>query len=222
MTNGEQQLFQGHQTCQTQLSNTFLRSHDSHAHSRAFTFDYRTPQPLVLKLPCSVQDARKLIGSNHSSLQKFACCPSCHSIYKQEDCILEDSSGEKVSRKCNFRKFPNDPQHHPQPQHRCTCDTLMMKKVKLPSGRVVLRPHLIYCYKSIIESLQEMLKREGFQEKCELWRKRNSEGLFEDVYDGQVWKDFLHYDTLLFLALAYNFAFQLNADWFQPFEHTQH
>ena len=38
-----------------------------------------------------------------------------------------------------------------------------------------------------------------------------------DVYDGQVWKDFLHYDTVPFLALAYYFAFQL---WFQPFEHT--
>lgn len=67
-----------------------------------------------------------------------------------------------------------------------------------------------------------MLKREGFQEKCELWRKRNSEGHLDNMYDGQIWKDFLHYDTVPFLALAYNFAFQLNVDWFQPFEHTQH
>lgn len=25
-----------------------------------------------------------------------------------------------------------------------------------------------------------------------------------------------------FLAFAYNYAFQLNVDWFQPFEHSQH
>lgn len=126
------------------------------------TLNKSLPESLVLKLPCSVQDARELIGSNRCSLQNFVCCPSCHSIYKQEDCILEDSSGEKVSKKCSYRKFPN----HPQPQHRRTCDTPLMKKVKLSSRRVVLRPHLIYCYRSIIESVQEMLKREGFQEKC--------------------------------------------------------
>ena len=69
----------------------------------------------MLKLPCSVQDARELTVIRPN-------------IYKQEDCILQDSSREKVSRKCNFRKLPN----HLQPQHRRTCDTLLMKKVKLP------------------------------------------------------------------------------------------
>ena len=118
------------------------------------------PESLVSKLPCSVQDAREF-GSNRNTLQQFVCCPSCHSIYKQEDCILEDSSGEKISKKCSYRKFPN----HPQPQHRHTCDTLLMKRVKLSSGRFLLTPRIIYCYKSIIESLQEMLKREGFSTK---------------------------------------------------------
>ena len=42
------------------------------------------------------------------------------------------------------------------------------------------------------------------------------------MYDGQVWKDFLFYEALPFLAVPNNFAFQINVDWFQPYEHTQH
>ena len=58
---------------------------------------------------------------------------------------------------------------------------------------------------------------------CESWRKCASEdGIFSDVYDGQVWKDFLFYESQPFLDLPYNFALHLNIDWFQPFDHTQY
>ena len=43
-----------------------------------------------------------------------------------------------------------------------------------------------------------------------------------DVYDGRVWREFLTYDGQPFLSVPFNFAFQLNINWFQPFEHTQH
>ena len=43
-----------------------------------------------------------------------------------------------------------------------------------------------------------------------------------DVYDGKVWKDFMTVNDVPFLCAPYNFAFQLNVDWFQPFKHTQH
>ena len=42
------------------------------------------------------------------------------------------------------------------------------------------------------------------------------------MYDGQLWKKFLVYDSIPFLSVANNYAFQVNVDWFQPFEHTQH
>ena len=46
--------------------------------------------------------------------------------------------------------------------------------------------------------------------------------IYSDVYDGQIWQDFLTPEGIPFLSLSGNFAFQLNVDWFQPFEHTQH
>ena len=39
------------------------------------------PEVLLRRLPRSVHDAREFAGSNRSTLQKFVCCPSCHSIY---------------------------------------------------------------------------------------------------------------------------------------------
>ena len=154
-------------------------------------------------------------------MKKFVYCPSCHSLYKVEECIIKNSSGELVSQRCIFKKFPN----HPQVQHRSICNMLLMKKFKLTSGKVSLQPHLVFCYKSIIETLQELVKRQGFQEMCESWRQDNqscSNGVYRDIYDGKVWNDFLAPNDIPFLSVSHNYALQLNVDWFQPFDHTQH
>lgn len=48
-----------------------------------------------------------------------------------------------------------------------------------------------YCYKSIIDSLESLLKRPGMEEDCEKWRTRKiREDLYADVYGGKIWKQF--------------------------------
>ena len=47
-------------------------------------------------------------------------------------------------------------------------------------------------------------------------------GVFMDVYDGQIWKDFLAPGGVNFFAEPYNLGLMLNIDWFQPYEHTQY
>ena len=71
------------------------------------------PKAFILNLPKNVRSARNVAGSTRSSLKKFVCCPSCHYLYKVEECIIKNSSGELVSQRCIFKKFPN----HPQVQH---------------------------------------------------------------------------------------------------------
>ena len=138
-------------------------------------------QTFISNMPRNVLSARIIAGSSRNSLQQFVCCPSRHSMYKREDCIVL-SGGEITPQRCSFIKFPG----HPQIQHRGKCNTLLMKKLKLSSGKVSLQPRLVFCYKSVIESLQEMMKRNGFQKKCESWRERDFQGVYGDVYDGQV------------------------------------
>ena len=118
----------------------------------------------------------------------------------------------------------NQSLYHPQRQHRQQCSQRLMKKIKSVKGNAAtFHPHLIYFYKSVIESLQELMSRPGFIEECELWRQRNiPSGMYSDVYDGKVSKDFMYVNGQNFLASPFNYAFYLNVDWFQLFLHTQH
>lgn len=96
-----------------------------------------------------------------------------------------------------------------------------MKTVRTSCGTTSLYPRQMYCYKSVVESLKELIIRPGFIEKCEAWRSRNiASSTLGDIYDGQVWKDFLNPDGIPFLSLPFNFALILNVDWFQPFKNT--
>ena len=185
----------------------------------AHGFNLPRLQAFATKLPRSIRAARKEVNSTRDDFQKFVCCPQCHNLYTYKQCIVHLPGNLEESKKCDYVKFPN----HPCPQHRTPCGAVLMKKVKSSTGKIFLYPHLVYCYRSIITALQEMILRPHFMELCESWRQTVAEeGVFRDVYDGQVWKDFLRMDGKPFLELPYNFAFHLNIDWFQPFEHTQH
>ena len=48
--------------------------------------------------------------------------------------------------------------------------------------------------------------------------RRIPPNLLCDVYDGQVWRDFV---DCKFLGEPHNLGLMLNIDWFQPFTHTQ-
>ena len=132
---------------------------------------------------------------------------------------MSNADGQLVSKLCSFRRFPN----HTQRRHRNECGQCLMKTVRCANGKVSLYPRLIYCYKSIIESLKEMVAKPGFVERCELWRQRKKvPDVYRDVYDGNAWKDFMVVDGMQFLSVPFNYAFHFNVDWFQPFKHTQH
>ena len=53
---------------------------------------------------------------------------------------------------------------------------------------------------SIIQSLQQLLQDPIILKKCDHWKSRHtSEGVFSDIYDGNVWKDFLFVNNSPFL-----------------------
>lgn len=143
--------------------------------------------------------------------QKFVVCHRCNSIYNFSECI-ERVGSQTHSRKCNSPRYPND---------RRKCETLLLKNVQLGNGQNVLRPYKLYCYNSLFSSLQNLLKLQSFVELVEHWRTRDSNGALMDVYDGQVWKDFMIINGIPFLAEQFTFALALNIDWFQPYKLTE-
>lgn len=169
------------------------------------------------QLPQTRHMARKVLHAKEDDFVRYVSCNKCCTIYLVEDCRITLPDKSIVSKKCAHVEFPL----HPHLARRAPCGATLMKKVKTSSGTVVLSPRNLYCYKSIIGSLQEMLQRPNFASQCELWRKRVSvHDKYSDIYDGQVWKDFLDYNETPFLSVPYNFAFTLNVDWFQPFHHS--
>ena len=82
---------------------------------------------------------------------------------------------------------------------------------------------MTYCYRSIIDSLQQLILRDNFFSDCEKWRSRSvQDSILEDIYDGQIWKDFMEYDGKPFFSVPFNFGLTLNIDWFQPFKRTNY
>ena len=174
-------------------------------------------EDFAAQLPKSVYAARKLLGKDKDLFTKYACCPSCSESYplSQLD-LLQNNSGILT---CTRVKFSD----HPQLWRRKPCGTKLLKKVKSSAGKTLNKPQQVYSYKSIIDSMKELLSQPDFLKKCEEWRtwQQDPDNL-SDIYDGRVWQQFMVVNGIPFLSLPYNFTFSLNVDWFQPYKHTKH
>ena len=106
---------------------------------------------------------------------------------------------------------------------RAACACPLLKTVELSGGRHLLYPFMTYYYLGLEVSLQSFVNRVGFLEKCEEWRNlQQRDGIYSDVYDGKIWKDFQVYRGVPFLQTPNNFVLMMNFDFFQPYKHVQY
>ena len=144
-------------------------------------------------------------GGNELLVSKYVVCTSCHTLYKYGDCF--ERHGRQVRKTCSAMVNSK------------LCGEYLLKDVVLSSGCIKFYPYKVYCYCSLISSLQRLLIRSGFIDMCEETRNNCSDQHFSDIYQGRVWKDFLVVDGIEFLSAAFCYGLMLNIDWFQPFEH---
>ena len=147
---------------------------------------------------------------NTPQFKRFVVCPKCWKIYDYKDTVSVHGSVRK-SKLCHHIGYPN----HPFPSRRRECGHSLLKSVSFLSGRNILYPHKVYCYKSLQSSLQELLLRTNFHQSCQDWRSRSVGNKLSDVYDGSLWTKFSS-----FFSCSNNFGLMLNIDWFQPYKHT--
>ena len=140
---------------------------------------------------------------------KKAVCMRCETLYNFKDCF-KTIGLNKIIMHCTNKPFKKE------------CGELLMKEVISSSGNKKVYPHKIYCFVSLISSLQNLLLRTGFATNCESTRNNFSESGLSDVYDGSIWKDFLTIDNAPFLSQSNCYGLLLNIDWLQPYKHTQH
>ena len=163
--------------------------------------------------PCTLHRMRKAIGYN-DNFDRFVVCPTCDKTYKFKECISVTGT-RQATKHCCFVKYPK----HPRRSGRSPCGAPLLRSVVLQTGRTLLYPFKVYCYRSLITSIHELLLRPGFFDTCQLWRKQVASEL-SDVYSAKVWKDFQHFNGEPFLSLPSSIALMLNIDWFQSYKHT--
>ena len=176
-----------------------------------------TLQAFADTFPITLYSLRKQLTIKNSFVE-YVVCPSCHKLYVKDKCTVKSASGVIVSLKCDHIEYPN----HPQRYRRRKCGAELMKKVKI--GRhYKFVPRKIYVYNSLLSSLERLIAKPNFLHQCEQWRKHSKnvpDGWLTDVYDGQLWKDWLLKGGRPFLDIPGNLLLMMNVDWFKPFEHS--
>ena len=166
-------------------------------------------------LPKTMHTIRR--ASKKDDYVEYVVCSKCSSLYRLSECI-SDNHGQQESKRCTYVEFPD----HPHLYRRDPCNEILLKRVKI-SNKYKLVPRKVYVYRSILQSLKDMAKREGFLDKCDHWRSRGKEGMenvMGDIYDGRLWNDLQTIKDRPFLAIPNNLCLSLNIDWFNPFEES--
>ena len=169
---------------------------------------------LAALVPLTMYSVRNVLGIDRDNFERYVVCPKCTKLYRPEDCLRR--VGNQVQPVvCDNIQFPRSKRRKP-------CGSKLVKKVILKNGTPKYYPLKVYCYKSVIDTLETFLKRPNFEKACEHWRHRETnDQLYGDVYDGKVWNSFLRRNDLDFLASPRRFGLMLNVDWFQPFKHRK-
>ena len=163
--------------------------------------------------PRTIYSLKNTFGAKGRHLQYYCVCPSCHALYKEEDCVTTGLTNAQTGRKCAHIEYPR----HPQRFRRKECGIELMKCIKV-GKKYKLIPRKRFVYNSITSSIHQFASRPGFFESCEAWCKQSvsTDGSFmTDVYDGKLWSDWKQY-----LDIPGNLLLMINVDWFKPFKHT--
>ena len=139
------------------------------------------------------------------------CVPTAHPCLTLVTTLNELEDSRIVAKCCTHKAFKKG-------KGARECGARLAKRVVRSNRKECFYPFKVYCFNSVISQLETLLKRPNFADKCEHWRQREvTNGLISDIYDGQVWKDFLSFKGQDFLKSPRSLAFGLNVDWFQPY-----
>ncbi len=101
-----------------------------------------------------MRDKYLLNQGGRFSMQQFVVSPRCHCLYKYCECIQKVGALEK-SKLCSNVLWAKE------------CKQALLHKIVGVSGNVKLYSYKVYCYQSIIQSLQRLSLRPGFVHLCE-------------------------------------------------------
>lgn len=168
--------------------------------------------------PGTLDKVRKLHFINKDDFEKWITCQQCHCTYPYQLCVDRAGITENIV-KCSFVRFPR----HQQICMRSPCGFPLMKAIKTTSGKRMLKPLKVFCYRSVTESIVHLVQQPGMLDLLNHWKLRVvPHGVMSDIYDGTVWASFLYVDGKEFLKSCCGIGLLINVDWFQPYKHVQY
>ena len=169
-------------------------------------------------IPSSLHKVKHALNLENDNFIKFVVCPRCHELHNFNS-SYDIIGGKTIPKSCSKIQYPL----HPQKSRRKNVIMLFYVKLLKKNHAEKVYPLKVYSYKSIKESLCDMMSRPGILSKCEEWRSRDIPvGALFDIYDGKVWSDFMINNGKRFLAKKSNLALIIYVNWFQPFKQTEY
>lgn len=174
---------------------------------------------LAETFPTTVLKAHTFQGISREKYQLLVVCRKCHSTYDYNTC-LKTSVDQRNIATCSFVRYPR----HPQARLRTPCGTSLLKKVKTSSHKTLYKPIKVFCYRSVINAIQDYVSLSGYLEMFSHCKARVEipHGVMADVYDGDVWQSFKTVNGQEFHSSKYSLGLLLNVDWFNPYKHVEY
>ena len=121
---------------------------------------------IVVAFPASMYMLRQVLMADRDDFNKYVVCHQCHKLYEYNECLMK-VNGKEVAKLCtgSQRKRGKTVQ----------CGAKLLNQVQMSNGKSCYYPIKYYCFNSIINSLECLLQKQGFADKCEHWRERHNE-----------------------------------------------
>ena len=161
-------------------------------------------EELIAVFPTSLYMLSQFLKIDRDDFTKYVVCPKCYKCYEYGECLAHRND-QYFAKQCSNKLYSRGKSY--------ICNSQLVKKVTLKDNVTKFYPLHYHCYNSIINTLEKMVKKTGFVQKCEQWRLNtpsdNDESVLMDVY---------HED---FLSVPRNYGLMLNFDYFQPMKHRK-
>lgn len=138
----------------------------------------------------------------------------CFQLYKYQECVAVTGSNHSTMQ-CSHIQYP----HHPWQSGRTPCGASLLRSIQVSLEREFCTPLRFIATEAYLHHFRTSFCDLSFMTVVNIGENRLSQNLCE-FYDGNIWKEFIHFDGQHFLSLSTSLAFMFNVDWFQPYTHT--
>ena len=107
-------------------------------------------EELIAVFPTSLYMLRQFLKIDRDDFTKYVVCPKCYKCYEYGECLVH-RNGQYFAKRCSNKLYSREKSY--------ICNSQLVKKVTLKNNVTKFYPLHYYCYNSIINTLEKMVKK---------------------------------------------------------------